>query len=87
MDELQSFAEKIVKGLLLRQRYMKASLQSFYKPTAKFLSRVQTAGVCNIFDGDHSHDDTAMVSKKSIAGELTITIVLDLASIDHTLRL
>lgn len=71
MEELNRFSEQIVKSLMLRQRYMKASLQEFYKPTAKMLSCVSDAGVCNIFDDEiqSQSDDNILLKKKSIAGK------------------
>jgi len=60
-----------VKALLLRQRYMKASLQEFYRPVAKMLAKVSDAGVCNIFEDEKLLEgDGNMLRKRSIAGEL-----------------
>ncbi|XP_067937860.1 AMP deaminase 2-like isoform X2 [Watersipora subatra] len=67
LEELKRFAEQIVKGLMLRQRYMKASLQEFHHPTAKLLSRVSDAGVCNIFDEEDKQAEDNILKKKSIA--------------------
>ena len=74
MEELRRFSEQIVKALMLRQRYMKASLQDFYKPTAKMLAQVSDAGVCNIFDSEDLVTDENILVKKSIAGECKIIL-------------
>lgn len=85
MEELKRFSEQIVKALLLRQRYMKASLQDFYKPTDKQLRTVSDAGMCNIFEEDRrmSMPDDSILKKKSIAGELNQIIIFYNQQINH----
>lgn len=77
IEELKRFSEQIVKGLMLRQRYMKASLQVFHKPTAKQLKSVHVNRFCNLFEEFDGSDENILLKKKSIAGKLSTNIALN----------
>lgn len=92
MEELKSFSEMIVKGLLLRQRYMNASLQEFYKPTARYLSSVSAAGVGNLqlFEKEHDCDVTTapvLKKKKSVAGNSAMFLTITCSTYTQTINI
>ena len=60
-EELASASKSLVKALLIREKYMRLALQSFAKPTRRFLQSLETEGYLK------SH--CTEMERKSLEGE------------------
>ena len=72
---------------MLRQRYMKASLQNFHKPTARqLLKSVNENRFCDLFEKYDGADENILLKKKSIAGMFETTVMIVDASYKDVIK-